>query len=90
MTALVLASAAAAFSLTGCSIQEASCSDGEYPAMAVGDTGDDCFPNGEEPPKGYTRYPEGKVPKYVGDKWDTYWQSHTVDGNGKIIKTPAP
>ncbi|MGW3866773.1 SCO0607 family lipoprotein, partial [Streptomyces sp. NPDC005047] len=47
-----------------------------------------CVPNDEEPPKGYTRYPEGKVPKHVGDEWDTYWQTHTVDEDGKTVEVP--
>ncbi|CAM5440748.1 Lipoprotein OS=Streptomyces tendae OX=1932 GN=GUR47_05425 PE=4 SV=1 [Streptomyces tendae] len=46
------------------------------------------MPNGEEPPQGYTRYPEGKVPEHVGDKWDTYWQTHTVDEHGKVVEVP--
>ncbi|MGX1025993.1 SCO0607 family lipoprotein [Streptomyces ambofaciens] len=86
---LVLACAAAAAVLTGCSMEEASCGGGEYPVLTIGDTGSACVPNGEEPPKGYTRYPEGKVPEHVGDKWDTYWQTHTVDERGKIVEVPA-
>ncbi|QIY75018.1 SCO0607 family lipoprotein [Streptomyces sp. RLB1-33] len=74
--------------LTGCSAEDASCGGGEYPVMAVGSTGGTCVSNGDEPPKGYVRYPEGKVPQHVGDKWDTYWSTHTIDENGKIIKAP--
>lgn len=74
--------------LTGCSSEDASCGGGEYPVMSVGSTGSACVSNGVEPPKGYVRYPEGKVPQHVGDKWDTYWSTHTVDENGKIIKAP--
>ncbi|MFJ3231848.1 SCO0607 family lipoprotein [Streptomyces sp. NPDC086787] len=85
---LVLACAVAALSLTGCSTQDAICGDGEYPAMTVGATGTTCVADGHQPPKGYTRYPEGKVPEHVDDKWDKYWQSHTVDKDGKIIKAP--
>lgn len=78
----------ALLAVTGCSLQAASCGGGEYPVMAVGSTGSACVPNGEEPPKGYIRYPEGKTPEHVGDKWDKYWETHTVDKNGKIIKAP--
>lgn len=42
----------------------------------------------EEPPKGYARYPEGKVPEHVDDKWYTYWQTRTLDENGKTIEIP--
>ncbi|KUO20989.1 SCO0607 family lipoprotein [Streptomyces dysideae] len=83
---LALAGAAVAAVLTGCSIKEASCGGGEYPVMTVGSTGSACVSNGEEPPEGYVRYPEGKVPEQVGDKWDTYWSTHTIDKNGKIIE----
>lgn len=85
---LALAGVTAAV-LTGCSVEEAICSDGEYPVMTVGGTGSACVANDEEPPKGYVRYPEGKVPEHVGDKWDTYWDTHTVDENGKIIDAPG-
>ena len=40
------------------------------------------------PPSGYARYPKGKVPKHVDDKWDTYWQTHTVDAKGNITAAP--
>lgn len=86
---LALATATAAVTLTGCSIQEATCSDGEYAVLTVGGTGSACVPDDEKPPKGYTRYPEGKEPKHVDDKWDVYWRTHTVDENGKIIEAPA-
>ncbi|GKQ35312.1 SCO0607 family lipoprotein [Streptomyces sp. A012304] len=85
---LALAGAAAVL-LSGCSLKEASCGGGEYPVLAVGSTGSACVPNGEEPPEGYARYPEGKVPEYVGDKWDTYWSTHTLDEKGNIVEAPA-
>ncbi|MFF6861247.1 MULTISPECIES: SCO0607 family lipoprotein [Streptomyces] len=85
---LLLVCAVGAAVLTGCSMEDATCGGGEYPVMTVGGTGGACVPNGEEPPKGYTRYPEGKVPEHVGDKWDTYWQTHTVDENGEIVEVP--
>lgn len=71
---------------TGCSIQDRVCSPGEYPVKAVGNTtGGACQPDGEEPPGGYVRYPEGKVPEYVGDKWDNYWKTKIVDSEGNIV-----
>ncbi|MFE0873147.1 SCO0607 family lipoprotein [Streptomyces rochei] len=85
---LALACAAAAAALSGCSMEEATCGGGEYPVISVGGTGSACVPNGEEPPEGYTRYPEGKVPEHVGDEWDTYWQTHTVDEDGNIVEVP--
>ncbi|MEV7086207.1 hypothetical protein AB0O07_09965 [Streptomyces sp. NPDC093085] len=84
---LALACAAVA-ALTGCSIENASCGGEEYPVLSVGSTGSTCVPKGEDPPKGYVRYPEGKEPQKVDDKWDVYWQTHTVDENGKIIEVP--
>lgn len=74
--------------LVGCSAEDAICGGGEYPVMAVGSTGSTCVPNGQEPPRGYARYPQGKVPQHVGDKWDTYWDTHTVDENGTTTKAP--
>lgn len=86
--ALVPVSAALVLTFSGCSIQDAICGGEEYPVLNVGSTGSACVPKGEEPPKGYVRYPEGKVPEQVGDKWDEYWQDHTVDKDGKVV--PAP
>ncbi|MFI1397582.1 SCO0607 family lipoprotein [Streptomyces sp. NPDC020681] len=72
---------------TGCSMQDAVCGGGEYPVKAVGNTtGRTCVPDGEEPPDGYVRYPEGKVPEHVDDKWDKYWSEVVVDENGDIVK----
>lgn len=89
---LALATATAAVTLTGCSslsFQDASCSDGEYPVLAVGSTGSACVSDDENPPKGYARYPEGKEPEHVGDKWDVYWETHTLDTKGRIIEVPG-
>ncbi|MFJ1611250.1 SCO0607 family lipoprotein [Streptomyces sp. NPDC088249] len=86
---VALASVTAAMLTAGCSLQDASCGGGEYPVMTVGSTGSACVPNDEDPPKGYVRYPEGKVPQHVGDKWDTYWETHTVDESGRITEVPA-
>ncbi|WP_435841899.1 SCO0607 family lipoprotein [Streptomyces fragilis] len=86
-----LVGVAAAVALTACSglgYEENICSDGEYPVLAVGDTGSACVTNGEEPPKGMARYPEGKVPKKVDDKWDTYWRTHMLDKDGNVVEVP--
>jgi hypothetical protein len=73
--------------LTGCTGQEKICRDGEYPVKAVDSTtGRACTPNGEEPPAGYVRYPDGKVPKHIGDEWDTYWSTRSIDGNGTVTE----
>ena len=45
----------------------------------------DCVPEGQEPPAGYVRYPEGKVPEHVGDKWDEYWSTVVVDAKGNVV-----
>ncbi|MET7646278.1 hypothetical protein ABZS83_22155 [Streptomyces sp. NPDC005426] len=89
LIAAALASAAAVVALTGCSgYVEDICSGGEYPVSAVGSTGSACVKNDEEPPKGYTRYPEGKVPQHVDDKWDVYWRTHMLDKDGTIVDAP--
>ncbi|MFF4274121.1 SCO0607 family lipoprotein [Streptomyces sp. NPDC001536] len=90
-TAAALASLAAVVALTGCSLayEEDICSNGEYPVLSVGGTGSACVSDGEKPPTGYTRYPQGKVPQQVDDKWDVYWRTHTLDKDGKVIAAPA-
>ncbi|MFF9769087.1 SCO0607 family lipoprotein [Streptomyces sp. NPDC053086] len=88
--AVALTSAAVLAVLTGCSLEykEDICSDGEYPVITVGGTGGSCVKDGEEPPPDSVRYPQGKVPQHVDDKWDVYWRTHTLDKNGKIIDAP--
>jgi hypothetical protein len=72
---------------TGCSMQDSICGSGEYPVKAVGSkTGGACVADGKEPPKGFVRYPKGKVPQHVDDKWDKYWSTVVVDENGHIKK----
>ncbi len=84
--ALAAAGVLAAFLAAGCTLQDRVCRSEEYPVKAVGNTtGAACTPNGKEPPKGYVRYPKGKVPQYVDDKWDTYWSTVVVDENGDIV-----
>lgn len=89
--AAALTGAAAVLALTGCSdlsFRDDICAGGEYPVMTVGATGSACVKDGEEVPEGYTRYPEGKVPRKVDDEWDVYWRTHTVDKEGNVIDAP--
>ncbi|MFG3039236.1 SCO0607 family lipoprotein [Streptomyces sp. NPDC048330] len=89
--AAALAGAAAVMALSGCAgveYREDICSGGEYPVLSVGGTGSACVRDGEEPPAGFVRYPQGKVPEQVGDEWDLYWDTHTVDKDGKIVDAP--
>jgi hypothetical protein len=72
--------------LGGCTFREAICSSGEYPVQAVNSlTGRACVADEEQPPAGYVRYPEGKVPQHVDDEWDLYWQEHKLDERGNEI-----
>ena len=65
---------------------DAICGSDDYPVKAVGNTtGRTCVPAGQEPPAGYVRYPAGKVPKHVGDKWDEYWSTVVVDERGNVV-----
>ncbi|WP_240119245.1 MULTISPECIES: SCO0607 family lipoprotein [unclassified Streptomyces] len=92
LAAAALASAAAVVALTGCAgvaYKEDVCSSGEYPVLSVGGTGSACVSDKTEPPSGFVRYPEGKVPQQVDDKWDKYWDTHTLDKDGHIIDVPA-
>jgi hypothetical protein len=84
-----MAAMAAALGVTllsaGCA-EDAICGSDDYPVKAVGSkTGQDCVPEGQEPPAGYVRYPEGKVPERVGDKWDEYWSTVVVDEKGAVV-----
>ncbi|MFF2571395.1 SCO0607 family lipoprotein [Streptomyces sp. NPDC058084] len=91
VAAAALASATAIVALAGCAgveYQEAICSSGEYPVMSVGGTGSACVSDKQEPPAGFVRYPEGKVPQHVDDTWDVYWDTHTLDKDGNIIDAP--
>ncbi|MFJ3669689.1 SCO0607 family lipoprotein [Streptomyces sp. NPDC090106] len=90
--AAALATAAVLATLTGCGgweYRENICGGGEYPVLSVGSTGQACVADGEEPEAGYARYPKGKVPEEVGDKWDVYWDTHTLDEDGRIVEVPA-
>ncbi len=35
------------------------------------------------------KYPQGKVPRQVDDKWDLYWDTRTLDKDGRVIDAPA-
>jgi len=70
----------------GCSFQDRICRSGEYPVKAVGNTtGRTCVKDGDNPPAGYVRYPDGQVPQHVDDKWDKYWRTVIVDENGRVV-----
>ncbi|MEU6405828.1 hypothetical protein [Streptomyces sp. NPDC046985] len=84
--AMAVAAALASVTLAACSGQDAVCGGGEYPVQAVGGTGSACVPKGQEPSKGYVRYPKGQVPETVGDHWYEYWNTHVIDGNGRVTK----
>lgn len=85
--AFVVAGIVTAFLATGCSMQDSICRSEEYPVKAVGSTtGQTCVPDGKEPPSGYVRFPKGKVPEHVDDKWDKYWSKVVLDKNGDIVK----
>ena len=70
--------------LGGCG-NDAICGGGEYPVQQVGGTGRQCVADEQDPPAGFARYPAGKEPKHVDDKWDVYWRTHAVDGKGNIV-----
>ncbi|WP_406145973.1 SCO0607 family lipoprotein [Streptomyces sp. NBC_01012] len=85
---LALAGVTVTLFTSACSTQDAVCGGDEYPVLRVGSAGSACASDDEEPPKGYARYPEGKVPKHVDDTWYTYWQTRTVDKNGRTVELP--
>jgi len=67
----------------GCTIRQSICRSGEYPVAAVDSTsGRACVADGEQPPTGFVRFPEGKEPKHVDDEWDIYWRDHKLDERG--------
>ena len=91
LVAVAVAGMATIFLATGCSIRERICGSGEYPVKAVGNTtGRTCQSDGKPPPPGYVRYPDGKVPTYVDDRWDRYWRTVILDSNGNIVSGPSP
>ena len=70
--------------LAGCG-QDAICGGGHYPVQAIGATGRQCVADAQDPPAGFARYPAGKLPRHVDDKWDVYWRTHAVDQSGKVV-----
>ncbi|MBO3752008.1 hypothetical protein J5X84_38575 [Streptosporangiaceae bacterium NEAU-GS5] len=67
--------------------REKVCMADEYPVKLIGSsTGSRCVPNGQEPPEGFVRYPAGKVPMYLGDKWDRRWKDAVFDENGDLVE----
>jgi hypothetical protein len=86
MAVLTVASVAGIFLAGGCAFREAICSSGEYPVAAVRTTtGRACVEDGQAPPAGYVRFPKGKIPEHIGDKWDRYWDEHMLDENGREV-----
>ncbi len=86
LSSFVLVAALAAGLTGGCSIRQSICRSGEYPVAAVDSlTGRACVADGEQPPTGYVRFPEGQEPKHVDDKWDVYWRDHKLDETGQEI-----
>ena len=80
-----LAVAAGTLSAAGCGA-DAICGSDSYPVIQVGGSGSACQVKGREPQPGYTRFPAGKEPRRVGDTWDVYWQTHTVNRAGEIVE----
>ncbi|MGH1551367.1 SCO0607 family lipoprotein [Streptomyces sp. L7] len=85
---LTAAPISAAGLLSACSFTtaDAMCSSGEYPVLVPGSTRgrrlrEERRHPAERLPRGY---PKSKVPQHVDDKWDMYWQTHTVDTKGHI------
>lgn len=83
--ALATAVLAGAALLTAACGPDAICSSGQYPVIQVGGTGRACVTDGQKPPSGFARFPSGQEPQHVDDKWDTYWQTHTVDAAGAAV-----
>ncbi|MFI6584488.1 SCO0607 family lipoprotein [Embleya sp. NPDC050493] len=83
---LVGMTAVACLLTAGCSTRERVCGSGEYPVKAVGSsTGRACVPDGRPPDPGWVRYPEGKVPRYLDDKWDRHWSTVVFDADGNVV-----
>lgn len=81
---VVLSLAAGALAASGCGA-DAICGNDSYPVIQVGGTGSACQTKGRDPQPGYARYPAGKEPKRVGDAWDVFWQTRTVNQAGEVI-----
>jgi hypothetical protein len=68
----------------GCG-NDAICGGGEYPVQSINGTGRQCVSDQRQPPAGFARYPAGKEPRHVDDKWDVYWRTHAFDAAGNVI-----
>ena len=68
-TVVLTVTTTAVLSVGGCAARERVCGSDDYPVRTVDTTdgGLACAPDGEEPPPGYERFPEGEVPEYVDD-----------------------
>lgn len=62
--------------LASCDVQDVAreqlCSDGAYPAFSerYPRTGRTCVDEGQDPPVGFSRYPDGRVPKFVDEDYN--------------------
>lgn len=79
-------------SVTACSplsFRERVCSEGEYPAYSerYPSTGGYCVPTGQEPKRGFARYPPGLVPVYV-DQQDACDEDGRCEGGPLAIDCP--
>ncbi|MBL7255708.1 SCO0607 family lipoprotein [Paractinoplanes lichenicola] len=81
---LAVVASTAALLLGGC-MKDAICGSDDYPVLQTGGSGRQCVPKDQEPPSGFTRFPEGQVPEHVDDEWDVYWRNHTIDSSGQTI-----
>ncbi len=66
---VLLGAVLTASSAGGCAWRERVCGADEYPVRTIATTDDGlaCTPDGEEPPAGYERFPDGEVPEYVDE-----------------------
>lgn len=88
---IALAGVALTALATACSMdtRDAICMPDEYPTAVIGYAGGgSCVSDGQQPPEGSVRYPEGQVPRHVDDRWDRYWQDHALDADGRLITDP--
>lgn len=71
-TTPLLAALLATGLLSGCLAGERMCSSDEYPVYSVEfpESGRACVSDDAEPPAGYARYPEGRVPEYASEDYN--------------------
>lgn len=72
---LLLAAVVSVSALTACDVYvERPCAEGEDPVYALDNpTGMHCLPQGRPEPPGWARYPPGRVPQEVGDRYYRSW-----------------